>query len=70
MGGLITFLISAETVVIKETDGPLTSALILQQVKGLLRAGDVVLGISGSGGSPNVLRALEYARMMGCWRSA
>jgi D-sedoheptulose 7-phosphate isomerase len=39
--------------------------VFLEQLKGLLRPGDVVLGISGSGGSPNVLRALEYARMMG-----
>jgi D-sedoheptulose 7-phosphate isomerase len=34
----------------------------VEQLKNLLRAGDVVVGLSGSGGSPNVLRALEYAK--------
>ncbi|MGE5674619.1 MAG: SIS domain-containing protein, partial [Mycobacterium leprae] len=33
--------------------------------KNLMNPGDVVLGISGSGGSPNVLRGLEYARAKG-----
>jgi D-sedoheptulose 7-phosphate isomerase len=33
----------------------------LEPLKTFLRPGDVVVGISGSGGSPNVLRALEYA---------
>lgn len=35
--------------------------VFLEQLKGLLAPGDVVLAISGSGGSPNVLRALEYS---------
>jgi D-sedoheptulose 7-phosphate isomerase len=39
--------------------------VFVEQLKNLLNPGDVVLGISGSGGSPNVLRALEYARARG-----
>lgn len=39
--------------------------VFLEQLKNLLRAEDAVIGLSGSGGSPNVLRALEYARMLG-----
>jgi D-sedoheptulose 7-phosphate isomerase len=36
-----------------------------EQVKSHGRAGDVAVGISGSGNSPNVLRALEEARKLG-----
>jgi len=36
-----------------------------EQVKSHGRAGDVAIGISGSGNSPNVLRALEEARRLG-----
>jgi D-sedoheptulose 7-phosphate isomerase len=36
-----------------------------EQVKSQGRAGDVAIGISGSGNSPNVLRALEEARKLG-----
>ncbi|MDF2628280.1 MAG: gmhA [Symbiobacteriaceae bacterium] len=39
--------------------------IFLEQLKNLLNPGDVVIGISGSGGSPNVLRAVEYARAAG-----
>lgn len=39
--------------------------VFVEQLKNLLNPGDVVLGISGSGGSPNVLRAMEYARAKG-----
>ena len=37
-----------------------------RQVEGLAVAGDVVVGISTSGTSPNVIRALETARAKGC----
>jgi D-sedoheptulose 7-phosphate isomerase len=37
----------------------------VEQLKTLLAPGDVAIGISGSGGSPNVLRALAYARSAG-----
>jgi D-sedoheptulose 7-phosphate isomerase len=37
-----------------------------EQLKNLARPGDVVLGFSGSGNSPNVLRGMEYARRLGC----
>ncbi len=35
------------------------------QLKGRLRPGDLVIGISGSGNSPNVINAVEYARARG-----
>jgi len=37
-----------------------------RQVRGLAREGDVVIGISTSGNSPNVLGALAAARERGC----
>src|SRR4051794_2930375 len=39
-----------------------------EQLRTLLRPGDVVLAASGSGGSPNVLRALDYAAAVGVIR--
>ena len=39
--------------------------LFERQVRGLGRPGDVLLGISTSGRSPNILRALEVAQAMG-----
>jgi len=36
-----------------------------EQLRGLAQAGDVAVGISGSGNSPNVLRAMELAKTMG-----
>ncbi len=36
-----------------------------RQVKGLARKGDIVIGISTSGNSPNVLRAIEQAKQLG-----
>jgi D-sedoheptulose 7-phosphate isomerase len=40
-------------------------AVFAQQVRALGRAGDVAIGISTSGNSPNVLRALDAAREIG-----
>ena len=37
-----------------------------EQLENLLVPGDVVLGISASGNSRNVLNAMEYANSMGC----
>ena len=37
-----------------------------RQVEALALPGDLVVGISTSGNSPNVLKALELARSMGC----
>ena len=37
-----------------------------EQLKNLAQSGDLVMGISGSGNSPNVLRAIEYANSIGC----
>ncbi len=35
------------------------------QMKNLFRQGDIIVGISGSGNSPNVIRAIEYANSNG-----
>ncbi len=37
-----------------------------EQLRNFARPGDLVMGISGSGNSPNVLRAMEYANSIGC----
>ncbi len=39
--------------------------IFAEQVRNLLRPGDILILISGSGNSPNVLRAAETARAMG-----
>ncbi|MFA6530867.1 MAG: SIS domain-containing protein [Candidatus Micrarchaeia archaeon] len=40
-------------------------AIFKQQLENFLKPGEVVIGISGSGNSPNVLRAIEYANSTG-----
>jgi D-sedoheptulose 7-phosphate isomerase len=37
-----------------------------EQLRNFAEQGDVLLAISGSGNSPNVLRAVEYANEIGC----
>jgi D-sedoheptulose 7-phosphate isomerase len=37
-----------------------------EQLKNFAQPDDVVMAISGSGNSPNVLRAVEYANSVGC----
>ena len=37
-----------------------------EQLKNFAEPGDVLIAISGSGNSPNVLRAMEYANSIGC----
>lgn len=37
-----------------------------EQLKNFAQPGDVLMAISGSGNSPNVLRAMEYANSIGC----
>ncbi len=37
-----------------------------EHLRNFARPGDVVLALSGSGNSPNVLRAVEYANSVGC----
>jgi D-sedoheptulose 7-phosphate isomerase len=39
--------------------------LFVQQLRGRVRPGDVVIALSASGSSPNVLRAVEYAAARG-----
>jgi D-sedoheptulose 7-phosphate isomerase len=41
-------------------------AIFVEQLKNFAQPGDLVMGISGSGNSPNVLRAIEYANSIGC----
>ena len=40
--------------------------IFVEQLKNFAEPGDVVVAISGSGNSPNVLRAVEYAKSQGC----
>ena len=40
--------------------------VFVEQLRNFASAGDVLLAISGSGNSPNVLRAVEYANSIGC----
>src|SRR5678815_998222 len=37
-----------------------------EQLKNFAEPGDVLIALSGSGNSPNVLRAMEYANSVGC----
>ena len=39
--------------------------IFMRQIENFIQPGDVAFGISGSGNSPNVLRALELARRIG-----
>src|SRR6266571_42229 len=40
--------------------------VFVEQLKNFAEPGDVVMAISGSGNSPNVLHAIEYANSIGC----
>jgi D-sedoheptulose 7-phosphate isomerase len=40
--------------------------IFAEQLKNFAEPGDVVMGISSSGNSPNVLRAMEYGNAIGC----
>ena len=40
--------------------------VFVEQLKNFAEPGDIVMGISGSGNSPNVLRAIEYGNRIGC----
>jgi D-sedoheptulose 7-phosphate isomerase len=40
--------------------------VFLEQARTMMRPGDVLVAISGSGNSPNVLLACDYARSLGC----
>jgi len=40
--------------------------VFVEQLKNFAERGDVLIAISGSGNSPNVLRAMEYANSIGC----
>ena len=36
------------------------------QLNGVIEPGDIVIAISGSGNSPNVINAVEYGKKQGC----
>jgi D-sedoheptulose 7-phosphate isomerase len=40
--------------------------VFVEQLRNFAQPGDLVMAISGSGNSPNVLRVLEYANSIGC----
>ena len=40
--------------------------IFTEQLKNFARRGDVVMALSGSGNSANVVQALEYANSIGC----
>jgi len=40
--------------------------VFVEQLKNFAEPGDILVAISGSGNSPNVLRAVEYANSLGC----
>lgn len=41
-------------------------AVFVEQLKNFAQPGDIVMCLSGSGNSPNVLRAMQYANSIGC----
>jgi len=41
-------------------------SVFVEQLKNFAEPADLFMGISGSGNSPNVLRAIEYANSIGC----
>jgi D-sedoheptulose 7-phosphate isomerase len=46
------------------------SQVFIEPLRAFVRSGDIVLGITGSGNSANVLRALEYANASGAYTIA
>ncbi len=40
--------------------------IFVEQLKNFAQPGDVLIAISGSGNSPNVIQAVEYANKVGC----
>jgi D-sedoheptulose 7-phosphate isomerase len=41
-------------------------SIFVEQLRNFAQPGDLVMGLSGSGNSPNVIRAIEYANSIGC----
>ena len=41
-------------------------AVFVEQLRNFAEPGDLFMAISGSGNSPNVVRAMEYANSIGC----
>ena len=40
--------------------------VFVEQLRNFAQSGDLVMALSGSGNSPNVIRAIEYANSIGC----
>jgi D-sedoheptulose 7-phosphate isomerase len=40
--------------------------VFVEQLKNFAQTGDVVMAVSSSGNSPNVIRAIEYGNLIGC----
>src|SRR5712692_11394060 len=40
--------------------------VFVEQLRNFAQPGDLVMALSGSGNSPNVIRAIEYANSIGC----
>jgi D-sedoheptulose 7-phosphate isomerase len=65
--GLPSLALNCNTSVLTAVGNDYGFELVFErQVEALARPGDVVVGISTSGASANVLRAIERARSMGC----
>ena len=47
-------------------DDPAQERVFVEQLKNIAERGDVVVGISPSGNAASILRAFEYAKMIGC----
>jgi D-sedoheptulose 7-phosphate isomerase len=43
------------------------SIVFEEQLKTLAERNDIVIGISGSGNSPNIIKGIEYAKQIGCY---
>ena len=41
--------------------------IFVEQLKNLVNSGDLIIGISVSGNSENVVRAMQYAKAVGCY---
>ena len=43
------------------------SVVFQEQLRTLAESSDVVIGISGSGNSPNIIKGIEFAKQIGCY---
>jgi D-sedoheptulose 7-phosphate isomerase len=62
---IISLCDSVATLTAYSNDVCYDSAFV-EQLKNYAKAGDLVMALSGSGNSPSVLKAIEYANVAGC----